>query len=322
MENSGFTAFEQKRPPRRKYTPGLASLKFSPDEYWSPSEAQKLFHKGSSIIREDYIQYKDCITGMENMPSSSVDLVIADPPFGLDFSGKEAIYNRDSDLVIDSYKEINSDYSEFTEKWIGLISKIMKPQATAYVFSGWNNLEAVLRAGRLAGLTTINHLIWKYQFGVFTKKKYVTSHYHILLLVKDANNYYFNKMEHYPQDVWDIKRKYRRGEIKNATTLPVELIRKCIEFSSKPGDFIFDPFMGMGTTAIAAKGIWRHYFGFEINKNLESVINKRINSVKPGQDYITLKERLKKIREEARYKYPQAYSLYCKEAGEKSDVKT
>ena len=113
-------------------------------------------------------------------------------------------------------------------------------------------------------------------------------------------------MEHYPQDVWDIKRKYKRGEIKNATTLPIELVQKCIEYSSKPGDLIFDPFMGMGTTALVAKSIWRHYFGFEINEKMKPLIDKRLNGIKPGQEYTPLDERLKKIRDEARKKYPLA----------------
>jgi len=312
----------EKKNQRKRYIPGLASLKFRPT-YWNPNEAKKLYENRSNPgIKQNTILFEDCISGMDRMPSNCVDLVIADPPFGLGFSGKEAQYNRNKNLVLDSYQEINTGYDEFTKNWIGLIYEIMKPQATAYVFSGWNHLEDILREARLSGFTTVNHLIWKYQFGVFTKRKYVTSHYHILLLAKDPNNYYFNKMEHYPEDVWDIKRKYKKDQIKNATTLPIELVKKCIEFSSKPGDLVFDPFMGMGTTAIVAKGIWRHYFGFEINDKLSQVINNRLDSIEPGQNYVTLKERLDKIREEAQYKYPQAYSLFCKEAEVKIDVKT
>jgi site-specific DNA-methyltransferase (adenine-specific) len=284
-----------KKKRKKKYTPGLASLKFTPIDYWSLEEAQ-LLYENSSCQRndQDIIFYNDCIGGMEKMGSNCVDLVIADPPFGLDFSGKETIYNRDQNLVVDSYKEINTNYGEFTKKWMLLLHKLMKPQATAYVFSGWNHLEEILREARACGLITINHLIWKYQFGVFTKKKYVTTHYHILLLAKNSNQYYFNKMEHYPLDVWEIKRRYKRGEHKNATTLPTELIKKCIEFSSKPGDLIFDPFMGMGTTAVVAKSLWRHFLGFEINEKMKPLIDKRLDNVFLGQDYLALDERLKK----------------------------
>jgi len=228
---------------------------------------------------------------MEKMPRNSVDLVVADPPFGLHFSGKERLYNRNKDLVIDLYRDIDDDnYGEVTEKWMSLLPRIMKPHTTAYVFSGWTHLEEVLRGARRAGLTTINHIIWKYQFGVFTRKKYVTSHYHILLLAKDPDKYFFNKMDHYPEDVWIINRKYKRGQIKNGTTLPEEVVRRCIEYSSQPGDLVFDPFMGMATTAAVAKGTYRHFFGFEINKELEPTIARRLIDKRLGQDYVSYKD--------------------------------
>jgi len=304
--------------PRKKYKPDLAYFKFNPKDYWSPDEARKKYEQYQvSALDFDTIKFEDCITGMQKMPENCVDLVVADPPFGIDFSGKGSVYNRNRDLVIESYKEIDVDYGDFTEKWMAQIQRVMKPHATAYVFSGWNHLEDVLRSARLAGLTTINHAIWKYQFGVFTKNKYVTSHYHVLLLAKNSGKYYFNKMEHYPLDVWDIKRKYKKGEIKNATTLPTDVIRKCIEFSSKPGDLVFDPFMGMATTAVVAKSLWRHYFGFEVNENIENLINKRIDDTLLGHEYITLEERIQKFHDDGKKNYPSAYRAFLSESGRK-----
>lgn len=307
---------------RRKYIPNIANFKFKPKEYWSLTEAKARYENlTDSPNNVDQIFFEDCKAGMEKITDRSVDLVIADPPFGIDFSGKENSYNRKQDLVIDSYREIKSDYGQFTEDWMGQIQRIMKPQATAYVFSGWNHLEDVLRAARLAKLTTINHLIWKYQFGVFTKNKYVTSHYHVLFLAKNKNDYYFNKMEHYPLDILDFKRKYKKGEVKNATTLPIELIQHCIEFSSKPGDTVFDPFMGMATTAVAAKSLWRHYLGFEYNTNLKRVVEKRVEAVSVGQDYISKEEKLRQIYSIAKDKYPSAYE-YLKKAGGEINAKS
>jgi site-specific DNA-methyltransferase (adenine-specific) len=308
---------------RRKYTPDLGYFKFKPKNYWTAEDARQMFeNQPRTAINLDSILFEDCIIGMDKMPQSSVDLVVADPPFGIKFSGKESNYNRNNTFVVDSYHEIDGNYGEFTEKWLKSAARIMKPQATAYVFSGWNHLEEVLRGARLAGFTTINHLIWKYQFGVFTKNKYVTSHYHILLLAKNSSKYYFNKMEHYPLDIWDIKRRYKKGEIKNATTLPTEVIKKCIEFSSKPGDVVFDPFMGMATTAVVAKSIWRHYFGFELNENMRSPIQNRIENVTLGEEYISLDERLSKIQDDARGKYPQAYKAFLEESRGKKVAKS
>jgi len=305
---------QRKKKRLNKYIPGLAYLRFKPKDDWSTQEAQRLYEKTCHPdLEQDRIIYDDCIPRMEVMSPRCVDLVIADPPFGIDFSGREGVYNRDSNFVVDSYQEINGDYGRFTESWMLLMKEVMKPEATAYVFSGWNHLEEILRGARLAGLTTINHLIWKYQFGVFTREKFVTSHYHILLLAKDPEKYYFNKIEHYAEDVWIIKRKYRRGQSKNGNTLPEEVVRKCIEFGSKPGDLVFDPFMGMGTTAVAAKTLWRHCYGFEINGKLEPIVTKRIDDAVLGKEYEPFAVRRQKILEEAKERYRLAYRIYSRE---------
>ena len=238
---------------------------------WTDEETRERYHRPQHP-GVDTVRFEDCIPGMQNMPPACVDLIVADPPFGLDFTGKSTAYNRNPDLVVEGYVEAPEGYGEFSEAWMAQLPRIMKPHATAYVFSGWTHLEDVLRAARVAGLTTVNHIVWKYQFGVFTRKKFVTSHYHILMLVKNPKKYYFNKVEHYPEDVWVINRKYRPGAEKNSTVLPLEVVNKCIQFSSKPGDLVFDPFMGSGTTAIAARKAWRHYAGFEKNVKLEELI--------------------------------------------------
>jgi site-specific DNA-methyltransferase (adenine-specific) len=120
---------------------------------------------------------------------------------------------------------------------------------------------------------------------VFTKKKYVTSHYHVAFVCKNPKKYFFNKIEHYPLDVWDIPRQYLPGQRKNGTKLPENVVIRAIDFSSKPGDLVFDPFMGNGTTAVCAKLTYRHYFGFEINKQMREIIEDNVAAVTLGARY-------------------------------------
>ena len=161
-----------------------------------------------------------------------------------------------------------------------------RQDAGVWIFSGWTHLIDVLNALKDNKLTLINHIIWKYQFGVFTRRKFVTSHYHILFAVKNEKDYFFNKIEHYPEDVWHINREYNRGVKKNATKLPPDVVRRCIDFGSVPGDLILDPFIGNGTTAIVAKGSYRYYLGFEINTTLKDIISKGLEKIQVGDDYI------------------------------------
>jgi len=130
----------------------------------------------------------------------------------------------------------------------------------------------------------------------------VSSHYHLLFTSKTPN-YYFNKIMHYPLDVWDIKRTYNKGEVKNGTKLPRELVARCIEFGSKPGDLVLDPFMGNGTTAVCSKGTFRHFLGFEINQSMRDVINRNLESTKLGSMYTLYSNREEEIVTRARQRY-------------------
>lgn len=305
---------EQKKGRSKRYIPNLAEFYFKPTFDWSRDEAKRLYAKTEptfSKIKLDIIKYEDCIVGMKEIPDESIDLVIADPPFGISFDGKSSVYNRDERLVIEGYEETNESYHEFTSRWLAELPRIMKPESSAYIFSGWTNLDAVLHGARDAGLVTLNHLIWHYPFGVYTKKRFVTSHYHIVLLVKNPRKYFFNKIENYPEDVWSVKRQYRTGLTKNATTLPLEVVSRCIDFSSKPGDVVLDPFIGNGTTAVAAKMNYRHFIGFEINKKLRPLLEKEIAKAKQGESYIPYNERLPAIEKLAEI-YPKAYREYTR----------
>lgn len=216
-------------------------------------------------FREDVLYEGDALTLLPRVPAGTVDLIVTDPPFAIDFKAQRLNYNRKGSNVLEGYREIpQEEYGEFTRQWIAEAARVLAPAGSMYIFSGWNRLRDILEGIDTAGLTTINHLIWKYQFGVFTKKKYVTSHYHILFVVKDPKRYTFNKIDHYPEDVWVINREYWKGRKKTPTKLPSELVKKILCYSSNPGDLVLDPFLGSGTVAVVAQQEGRHFLGFEV----------------------------------------------------------
>jgi site-specific DNA-methyltransferase (adenine-specific) len=232
----------------------------------------------------DTVHLGDALELLREVPGGSVDLVVTDPPFAIDFRPQRNNYNRTASRVVEGYREIAAeDYLAFTKEWMGEASRALRGTGSLYVFSGWNRLRDVLQALDETGLTTINHLIWKYQFGVFTKKRYVTSHYHILFAVKDPKDYFFFKAEHYPEDVWVINREYWTGKRKTPTKLPLALVKKILAFSSREGDLVLDPFLGSGTVAVAAKEMGRHYLGFEIVPEYFELAGERIERTENGE---------------------------------------
>ena len=239
------------------------------------------------------IYNQDCIDGMKDIPDNKIDLVITDPPFAINFKPKKANYNRIASRVLPGYNEIESkDYYNFTYNWMSQINRILKKSGSMYVFSGWNNLKDILTALDENGFITINHIIWKYQFGVVTSKKFVTSHYHCLYVCKNNNERKFfpysrfdknaktsdGKSLHYndKEDVWNIKREYWTGDEKTPTKLPAEIIKKILEYSSEEKDVVFDPFLGSGQVAVVSKMLKRKYLGFEIVKEYYNFAKKRL----------------------------------------------
>lgn len=231
------------------------------------------------MFERNRVYQGDCRELLGFVEPESVDLVIADPPFGIDFRGKPGNYNRTPERVMEGYAEGGSDYLEFTKAWVSHLPRILRETGSAFIFSGWNKLKEVLIAVDDTGLITINHLIWKYQFGVYTRKRFVTSHYHILFVAKNPRKYKFHKVDPYPEDVILIKREYWTGKPKTPTKLPLALVEKIILYATDPGDLVLDPFMGSGTTAVAALRTGRQFLGFEIVPEYVEFAEERIKGL-------------------------------------------
>jgi site-specific DNA-methyltransferase (adenine-specific) len=207
-----------------------------------------------------------------------VDMVFADPPFGISFKANLNTYNRSPDAI--SYVEIpREQYPYFINSLLSWSYNILKDTGSMWLVSGWNNLKDVLNAIDKAGFYTLNHCIWKYQFGVFTRKRFVTSHYHLLLLIKNKHRYVFNKPEHYAEDVWIINREYHHGAKTAGNELPIKLVEKCVYTSSNRGDIVLDPVLGSGTTLLACKNLHRKGIGIEINRSLEERIREKVGGI-------------------------------------------
>lgn len=231
----------------------------------SGREQGDVSREGLGPFSLDSVHLGDALNLLPLLPAESIDLIVTDPPFAIDFKARKMNYHRTGSRVIEGYREIPaSEYGAFTSRWMNEAFRVLSPTGSLYVFSGWNRLKEVLCGLDEAGFTTINHLIWKYQFGVFTRKKFVTSHYHILFAVKDPGHYTFHKVEHYPEDVWVINREYWKGRKKTPTKLPHQLVRRILTFSSSPGDLVLDPFLGSGTVAVVSREMGRHFLGFEV----------------------------------------------------------
>jgi len=245
------------------------------------------------------IYNEDCIKGSQkHLKDESVDLGIYDPPFGISESTFDKHYKRKKQCVLDGYVEAPDDYYTFSEDWMGEAKRILKPHGSMYIISGWTHLQHILNAADKLDLNLVNHIIWKFNFGVATKRKYVTSHYHILYLTKSNAKPKFNTYCRFGsqekdeqngslnyqdmQDVFVINKEYNPNKTKNKNKLPDALIEKLIMYSSDEGDVVCDFFLGNFTTAIVAKKLGRNPVGFEINQESFEYWNDKFESIEQG----------------------------------------
>lgn len=228
-------------------------------------------------MTQSRIYNEDCITGMQHhVESESIDMVFTDPPYGIEGDKTDIHYARDGNFVVSGYVDIpKKEYDQFSQDWITELARVLKPGGSVYIVSGWSNLIHILNALHKTDLQEINHLIAQYSFGVYTKNKWVSSHYHILFWAKkgkrtfNSDAYYLNDKQSYQdrQSVQRLDREYQTGKVRYQNQLPIPFIQKFIAYSSSPGDTILDPFGGSFSTRNAALSLDRNFIGFEINKN-------------------------------------------------------
>lgn len=225
-----------------------------------------------------YIFNMDCVVGArEHLPEKSVDLMICDPPFGIDEKSFGSMYNRDNSKVIEGYVEAPIDYYQWSRDWITEAVRCLKDDGSMYIVSGWSNSDIIGRVIREMGLFLINKIVWQFSLGVYTKRKFHTANYEIFYIKKNKSvRHKFNLDCRYSTtkdqysdmcSVWKINRDHQVGKVRNCNKLPDALVEKMIQYSSNPGDMIGDFFLGNFTTYYSAKKLNRECCGFELNKN-------------------------------------------------------
>jgi site-specific DNA-methyltransferase (adenine-specific) len=218
------------------------------------------------------IRFEDCIEGMKAIKSSTVQLVLTDPPYGIGFSGKHRFYNRDDESVIDGYVEVSyEEYEEFSEKWLRQAYRILKSNGACYAFCPQDHISKVIKAAERVGFTMKAQLIYVRPFPLWRNRGWVISHYNILFLVR-SEDYKFNMVDNYQKNILYAKAEWQSGEGKFPTRLCKQVVSKLIRTSTDKGDLVVEPFAGSGTVPYCAYTLDRRCIAFELNENTRQII--------------------------------------------------
>lgn len=242
----------------------------------------------------------DCIEILKTLPSSSIDLIFADPPYfmqtqgellrvsGEVFSGVSECWDK-----FESFRE----YDNFSISWLSECQRVLKKNGSIWVIGSFQNIFRIGYIMQNLGFWILNDIIWSKTNPVpnFRGTRFCNAHETLLWCAKDkASKYTFNykTMKHLnnnkqEKSVWNLglciggeRLKDREGKKLHSTQKPESLLEKVILSSSKKGDLVLDPFFGTGTSGAVAKRLGRDFLGIEREEEYLRAAQKRIENVK------------------------------------------
>lgn len=272
------------------------------DETERISYAKRLVHLRDTTTAEEIAGRTICQDLFEvipYLPSDFVDLLIVDPPYNLDKS-----FNKTSKFKSRSAES----YADWVDSWLRPLSRTLKSTASIYICCDWRCSSAIQQVGERY-FSVQNRITWEREKGRGAKRNWKNCSEDIWFFTA-SKNFTFNvdavklkrkviapyttengnpkgwkktgnggfRLTH-PSNLWtDISVPFwsMPENTDHPTQKPEKLIAKLILASSNPGDMVLDPFLGSGTTSVAAKKLARSYVGVECDETFCCLAEKRL----------------------------------------------
>ncbi|MEZ6087450.1 MAG: DNA methyltransferase [Pirellulaceae bacterium] len=254
----------------------------------------------------------DCIAGMKELPSQSIHLAFADPPFNIGYR-----YDEYDDKLESEH------YLHWSSQWIGEVYRVLDNAGAFWLAIGDEYAAELKIEAQKIGFHMRSWVVWYYTFGVHCRAKFTRSHAHLFHFVKDPKNFTFhfdavavpsarqlvygdkraNPSGRMPDDTWILRPqdcadnftpnedswyfprvagtfKERAGF--HGCQMPEQLLGRIIKSCSNAGDVVLDPFGGSCTTLTVAKKEGRSFIGFELSKEYVKLGIERIKKANVG----------------------------------------
>ncbi len=211
--------------------------------------------QNTQTIQQSIVQ-GDCIQVMQSWPANSVNFILTDPPYLVNYRDRTG---RSIANDIDG-KWLPAAFSE--------MYRLLEPNRFCVSFYGWSRTDLFFQAWRAAGFRVVGHLTFPKRYT--SKTSFVRyQHEGAYLLAKGHPE----TPEYVIGDVLDWTYS---GNKLHPTQKPLGVLLPLIKSFSKPGDMVLDPFAGSGSTCVAAKAVGRQYLGIELDKNYHRIGNERL----------------------------------------------
>jgi adenine-specific DNA-methyltransferase len=209
----------------------------------------------------DTIILGDCCSVMQEFPTNSIDLVVTDPPYLINYQSRDG-------------RNIAGDSND---AWLvpafAAAYRVLKSGGFCISFYGWSKADRYLAAWREAGFRPVGHLVWikSYTSGSgFLQYR----HEQAYLLAK-------GRVDCPLSPISDVMYWKYTGNRLHPTQKPVRSLIRLIRAFSRPTDVVLDPFCGSGSVPLAAKLSGRHYIGIELRQDYCQIAQQRLRRSGP-----------------------------------------
>ena len=221
----------------------------------------------------------DCLELMKTIPDGSVDMVLTDPPYRTISGGNKANVSLAKSMGGNNGKVFKHNDISFS-MWVPEVFRILKDNSHAYFMTNFMNLFALQKELTCSGFNIHNLLVW--QKNTCTANRWYMKNAEYTLFARKGAAKTINNPSSKVVHSFNNPRDKR-----HPTEKPVELMEYYIKNSSTSFDTVFDPFMGSGTTGVAAVQMGRKFIGIEREPKYFDMTCKRIEEAQRQGDMFT-----------------------------------
>jgi site-specific DNA-methyltransferase (adenine-specific) len=199
----------------------------------------------------------DCIEVMRSLPWASVDFILTDPPYLVNYrdrSGRSVANDgNDGAWLKPAFRQMH---------------RVLRPDSLCVSFYGWNKVDLFMDAWKSAGFSVVGHIVFRKRYG--SNARFLSyRHESAYLLAKGRPPLPGSPVP----DVLDWEYS---GNRLHPTQKPVQPLKTLIEAFTKPGDVVLDPFCGSGSTLVAAHELGRQFIGIELDEQHHRTASSRL----------------------------------------------
>ena len=223
----------------------------------------------------------DSAEHIKTLPDQSIDLILTDPPYNL------SPYST-GNMKFDWRSDLNNDLAEWDReefvpaKWLHEFVRVLKPTGNIFAFTSYN-LMGQWHETFDPEFDTFQFMVWHKTNPApkIRKAGFLNSCELIVCVWNKGHTWNFSKQSemHNFIETPICMGKERLKDPKHPTQKPVRVLEHCIRLATNSGDLVYDPFMGVGSTGVAALNLGRSFVGAEIDEAYFNAAEKRLKDI-------------------------------------------